>query len=92
MVLPLKIDSRTLSFNNGIYAMVLVDLDLSKMLLEHILVKRKGLSFFVYVSYEKLPALCFNCGCIRHNLRECRRRGLQQYNGTKVEGGRIAQQ
>lgn len=57
--LPLKIYGRTLAKDNGMYARVLIVVDLTTELPERILVKRKQLNFIVSLDYEKL------LGCMR---------------------------
>lgn len=47
--LPLQIDQATLSMDIGIYAMVLIDVDVAQLLSERLLVKKKNLKFFVNV-------------------------------------------
>lgn len=62
---PLKIDPATLSLDIGIYARVLIDVDLSRSLPKRLLVKnkKKNFEFFLYnVDYEKLPVFCYHCG------------------------------
>lgn len=50
--LPLKVNKKTLELENDMFAIVLVDVDISKHLPEKILVKRKNLNFFVGIIYE----------------------------------------
>lgn len=69
-----------------------MDLDLTKFLLELILVKRKDRSIFVYISYEKLPDLCSNCGSIGHNVLSCRRIDEMQRSGVETFRGKPAVQ
>lgn len=77
--LPLKIDAKTLSIENAIFARILVDIDLAKALPERILVKRKDLNFFVNIAFEKLPEMCNRCGNVGHGFKDCRR-----YNGEAL--------
>lgn len=52
---PLKIDPRILSLEIGLYARVLIEVDVSKPLPGKILVIKEGGDFFVNVDFEKLP-------------------------------------
>lgn len=76
--LPLKIDPLSLNLYCGMYARVLVDVDLTQPLPERILVKmidienRLDISFFVPVFYELLPKFCINCVAFTHSTDDCK--------------------
>lgn len=56
---PLTIDEATLSRVFGLYARVLVDVDMSGRLFDSVLVEREGHAFPVAIEYEKKPpVLC----------------------------------
>lgn len=84
--MPLKIDDKMLSLEYGIFARILVDLNLSKFLPERLLVKRKGFSFLVHFTYENLPQICANCGNIGHSGMESRR--LKEMHHNRPMNGR----
>ena len=48
------------------FARVLVDLDMTKDLVDRILVEREGFAFFVDVIYERLPLFCSSCKIVGH--------------------------
>lgn len=54
---PLKIDLRTVALEQGIYARVLVEVDIAKPLLERILIKKGLVDFLVRAEYEKFTLL-----------------------------------
>jgi len=56
----------------GHYALVLVDLDLSKDIFYEILIEREGFAFPVAIEYEGLPEFCTHCTSIGHNVTSCR--------------------
>lgn len=76
------IDERTLAIENGLYARILTDIDLSRALPGRILVKRQQLNFFVRLEYEKLPGICANCGAIGHVVESCRKRGGERHKSS----------
>lgn len=56
------------------FVRVLVDLDLTKDLIDKILDERIGFAFFVDIEYEKVPKLCSFCSCIGHSASICKRK------------------
>lgn len=69
---PLKIYGKTLRKELGTFARVLVDVDLTKSLVEEFLIQRQRFEFMVYVDYENLPDFCSNCSAVGHNVDRCR--------------------
>lgn len=53
-----EIDFKTLELENGLFAHVLVDVDLASMRPDKILVERKSFNFFVNLMYERMPQYC----------------------------------
>ncbi|XP_024179202.1 uncharacterized protein LOC112185231 [Rosa chinensis] len=71
--IPVKIDPNTLDRRFGLFARVLVDIDLSSNLPTEVLIKRKnGETFVQSVDYEKLPDLCSHCGNVGHRVTACK--------------------
>lgn len=64
MGLPLKIDLMSLNLYHGMYAHILVNVNMSRPLLEKILEKmieaetNVDISFFVQIIYESMPKFC----------------------------------
>lgn len=70
---PVKIDHNTLDCKVGLFARILVDVDLSSDLPQELVVKRKnGETFIQSVNYEKLPDLCSHCGNVGHRVTACK--------------------
>ncbi|KAM5549741.1 hypothetical protein ABKV19_000917 [Rosa sericea] len=70
---PVKIDPNTLERKYGLFARVLVDVDLSTDLPLEVVIKRKNGEIFVQaVDYEKLPDLCSHCGNVGHRVTDCK--------------------
>lgn len=70
---PVKIDPNTLDRKYGLFARVLVDVDLSDNLPLEIVIKRKnGETFVQGVDYERLPDLCSHCGNVGHQVSNCK--------------------
>ncbi|KAL8520450.1 hypothetical protein ACS0TY_011103 [Phlomoides rotata] len=67
----LQIDTRTLQKTMGIYARMLVEIDLKQELETKIMFVRVGHQSFTSVEYEKLPAFCTICGIVGHTLASC---------------------
>lgn len=78
---PPKIDEKTLTIENGIFARILVDVDLVGSLPERILVKRRLMNFLVDITYEKLSLFCSKCWAIGHDYEQCHRG-----NGAYMQG------
>jgi hypothetical protein len=68
----LALDNATLNRTFGHYARVLVDIDFSKHLFEEILVEREGCAFKLGIVYERLPAFCYHCNVIGHDISACK--------------------
>jgi len=79
---PLIIDEATKSRLFGIYARVLVDVDMSGKLFESVLVKREGFAFPVEIQYERKPLFCSHCKCIGHSIQQCKKLGVR--GGTEA--------
>jgi hypothetical protein len=58
---PLIIDEEPKSILFGIYARVLVDVDMLGKLFESVLVHREGFTFHVEIQYEREPLFCSHC-------------------------------
>lgn len=80
----LEIDPLTMSLGHGLYASVLVDVDLAKPIPDRILVTRAtaGTSFFVWIECEKLPKFCSLCGFLGHTTEGCRRKEADKLNSA----------
>jgi len=70
---PLTIDEATLARVFGLYARVLVDVDMSERLFDSVLVEREGHAFPVAIEYEKQPFYCAHCKMLGHTLQNCKK-------------------
>ncbi|XP_042962692.1 uncharacterized protein LOC122296963 [Carya illinoinensis] len=61
----------------GKFLRVQIHMDLNQPLARGRTLMVKGNEIWIPFSYEKMPRICFSCGCIEHGLNECK------------EGGRI---
>lgn len=55
----------------GVFARILVDVDLSEQLFEYVVVETEGHALFIDVQYEKQPLFCANCKVLGHILQNC---------------------
>ncbi|XP_068504205.1 uncharacterized protein [Phaseolus vulgaris] len=69
---PLSLDEHTMRKNRGMFARVLVDIDLLSPLSDQLLVERPDFAFVAGVEYEWLPPFCSHCKMIGHELAQCR--------------------
>ncbi|KAL5717480.1 hypothetical protein ACHQM5_010472 [Ranunculus cassubicifolius] len=71
---PIHVDRNTARRDNGFYASVLVDVDLSKRPPEKILVEveDKNLEFWQIIQFGKIPDMCNNCKVVGHVTADCR--------------------
>jgi hypothetical protein len=80
---PLAIDDATLSRRFGVFARVLVDVDLAEQLFESVVVETDGYALSIDIQYEKQPTFCANCKILGHNLQNCRKlNGSSNNEGT----------
>ena len=68
---PLTIDESTQSRRFGLYARVLIEVDLQEKLFESVIVEREGHALTVMIQYEKVPLFCANCKTIGHSIHSC---------------------
>lgn len=74
----IKIDPLTLSLYHGMFARILVAVDLSKLLTRRVLVTMKeqtsglDIEFFADVEFESIRKYCVHCNVIGHEAMECR--------------------
>jgi hypothetical protein len=66
---PLVIDDATQARLFGLYARVLVDVDLFSKLFDIVIVEREGYPFSVEVQYERQPAYCSHCKLLEHTIQ-----------------------
>ncbi|XP_026378359.1 uncharacterized protein LOC113272777 [Papaver somniferum] len=69
---PVKVDEATLNFESGLYAKVLVNIDLEKKVPHKIWIKTKFGGFIQDVLLTNLPKFCHNCKIVGHFQFECR--------------------
>lgn len=79
---PLIIDDTTLNRRFGLYARVLVDVDLSEQLFESIIVEREGHALSVMVQYERQPSFCTHCKMSGHEVYNCQKLTLNLNEDT----------
>jgi len=58
--------------NRGLFARVLMDIDLLSPLPDNLLVERTNFAFVDDVQYEWLPPFCNHCKMIGNELAQCR--------------------
>jgi len=69
---PLSLDDHTMRKYRGLFARVLVDIDLLSPLPDHLLVECPDFAFVADVEYEWLHPFCSHCKMIEHELAQCR--------------------
>lgn len=79
---PLIIDDATLNRRFGLYAHVLVDVDLSEQLFESVIVEREGHALSAIGQYEKQPSFCSHCKMLGHDIQSC----LKLISQSQIEG------
>jgi len=68
----LSLDDHAMRKNRGMFARVLMDIDLLSPLPDYLLVERPDFAFVAGVEYEWLPPFFFHCKMIGHELAKCR--------------------
>jgi len=74
---PLTIDDATVNRRFGIFARVLVDVDLSQQLFDNVIVEREGHALSVKVQYERQPSFCMHCKMLGHDIHNCSKLNTQ---------------
>jgi len=88
---PLIIDDATKSRLFGIYARILVDIDMSGKLFDSILVEREVYAFPIEVQYERQPPFCTHCKFLGHSIQQCKKIGAKHGQKDKEFGKRKQQ-
>ena len=60
----------------GIFARVLVDVDLSESMFKSVVVEREDHALSISIQYEKHPIFCANCKMIGHSIQTCSKLGV----------------
>lgn len=68
---PLSIDDTTLNRRLGIFARVLIDIDLCENLFESVVVESEERALSIIVQYETHPSFCSHCRMIGHTIQNC---------------------
>lgn len=69
----------------GIYKRLRIELDTTKPILPRLFLGRINRKpIWIYVKYEKLPNVCYRCGMLNHETRQCK---TPPSNKEKVYGG-----
>lgn len=68
---PITIDEATQQRRFGIFARVLIDVDLSEKLFESVVIELEDHALSVSVQYEKHPLFCANCKMLVHDIQNC---------------------
>jgi len=79
---PLIIDDATMNMSFGLYAHVLIDVDLSDQMFESVIVERDGHALSVMVEYKKQPSFCSQCKMLGHDILSC----LKLISQNQTEG------
>lgn len=74
---PITIDDATLNKRFGLFARILIDVDMAKKLFESIIVEREGYALTILVQYEKYPPFCTHCKTIGHNVNSCSKMNVE---------------
>lgn len=87
--MPVKLDPRTVDRSLGLYARILVEVDLSRPLLHQLRVFRaEGDSVFVRVKFESTLDVCSSCGLVGHLVTACKVRVPSVEAGIPLSRGR----
>lgn len=68
----LKIDRLTSIHSRGKFARICVEMDLSKPLVSHIIIR----GYNINLEYEGLHQICFDCGCYGHRAEDCKQQNV----------------
>jgi len=80
----LALDGCTMNKSRGIFARVLVGIDMLSTLPNQIFVERPEFAFIVDIEYKKFPSFFSSCKMIGHDLSKCKRQLDTNYNTGKM--------
>lgn len=80
---PLIIDEATQTRRFGLFARILVDVNMSEKLFESIIVERDGHALTIGVQYEKYPLFCSHCRALGHDI--------QNFSKLNAANGKVPQ-
>jgi len=63
----MRIDATTTSSSRGRYARICIQVDLDRPSVPKIRIGK----YIQHIMYETITGLCFHCGCIGHNEKQC---------------------
>jgi hypothetical protein len=87
--MPVKLDQRTTDRSIGLYARILIEVDLSSPLLNQLRVFcGEGDYVIVSVEYENTPHVCGACGLVGHLVSDCKVRLPLKENDFPASRGR----
>jgi len=72
---PLTIDEATQQRRYGLFARILVDVDLSDKMFESVVIESEGHALSIQVQYEKYPSVCAHCQMLGHSIQNCLKLG-----------------
>lgn len=78
---PITIDEATQQRRFGLFARVLIDVNLAEKMFESVVIEREDHALSVTVQYEKHPMFCSHCQMIGHNIQNCSKLNIS----TKVD-------
>jgi hypothetical protein len=68
---PLSIDEATQTRRFGIFAIILIDVDLSEKMFDSVVVETDDHALSILVQYEKHPLYCAHCKMLGHSIQTC---------------------
>jgi len=68
---PLTIDEATQNRRFGLFARILIDVNMAEKMFESIIVEKEGHALTVMVQYEKYPLFCPHCKTLGHSIQAC---------------------
>jgi len=84
---PITIDEATQNKRFGLFARILIDVDMAEQLFESVIVEREGHAMTIMVQYEKRPLFCAHCKNIGHSVHSCSKLVAASNMQTKGHNG-----
>ncbi|XP_026459467.1 uncharacterized protein LOC113360141 [Papaver somniferum] len=75
---PIRVDETTLKKEVGLYANILVEIDLTKVIPNEIWVETNYGKFEQAIRFNRIPKSCHHCNTIGHYVAECRIKRKEQ--------------
>ena len=81
---PLSIDEATQTRRFGIFARILIDVDLFEKMFDSVVVETDDHALSILIQYEKHPLYCVHCKMLGHSIQTCSKLNISNKSNGAV--------